>query len=182
MKKSTKHSKPYWTDRLTVLCENMKAARTTYNKRNTDPNKQAMIETKELFDLERKAECQRFIMEKTKQLNAADAQKFWKEFNKIFKRKSDGSVDPLEDGNGGLITEHKEMEEKLFGTFFQCKHMTDADFDEYFYEETNKLYEELKEQSRLASDEDEEQAELNADISIGEILKAIRKTDPKKLV
>ena len=103
MKKSTKHSKPFWTNKLTLLCEKMRAARKSYKKRNTDPNKQKMIETKEEFDAERKAECEKFILGKTRNLNATEAGKFWKEFNKIFKKTSEGGIDPLEDGNGGLI-------------------------------------------------------------------------------
>ena len=72
MKKSTVHSKPYWTNNLTVLCKKMREARKAYNKRNTDTNEQNMIRTKEEFDAARKEECEKFILDKTKNLNATE--------------------------------------------------------------------------------------------------------------
>ena len=76
-------------------------------------------------------------MEKTKKLNATETGKFWKEFNKIFKKTSEGGIDPLEEDNGGLVTETAELEEKMFETFFQCRHMLNGDFDELFYDTVN---------------------------------------------
>ena len=181
LKKSTKHSKPFWTNQLTTLCNKMRSARKAYKKRNTDERKQNMIKTKEEFDQMRKEECEKFILDKTKTLNAADSRKFWVEFNKIFKKKSEQGIDPLEDGNGGLITDTREMEEKLFNTFFQCRHMINADFDETFYDTVNELYDELIKEGDDNAEEDEEQAELNSVITISEIKKAIKRTDPGKI-
>ena len=178
MKKSTIHSKPYWTNKLTRLCERMRAARKAYNKRNTDSNKQNMILTKEQFDAARKEECEKFIMDKTKNLNATEAKKFWKEFNKIFMKKTEGGIDPLEDGKGGLVTENDELEGKMFSTFFQCRHMSDVDFDDTFYETVNRLYEESKTEVGV---EDHAQTEINSHITIEEIEKAIKKTDASKI-
>ena len=179
MKKSTKHSKPYWTQNLTLLCEKMRAARKAYNKRNTDSNKQNMITTKEEFDAARKEACEKFIMDKTKNLNATEAKRFWKEFNKIFTKKADGGIDPLEDGNGGLVTESDEIEEKMFSTFFQCKHMSDANFDDTFFDTVNHMYEEIK--TKAEDEQDDSQREINKQITIEEIKKAIKKTDASKI-
>ena len=66
IKKSTIHSKPYWTPKLTELLKTMRTTRRTYNKRNTDNNKHAMSIAKEQFDNERKKVCEDFILEKTK--------------------------------------------------------------------------------------------------------------------
>lgn len=180
-KKTTRHSKPYWSDRLTVLCNKMRSARKNYNKRNTDNNKQNMIKAKEEFDKERKAECEKFLLDKTKTLNSTEASKFWKEFNKIFKTKTEEGVDPLDDGNGGLMTENKEKEVKLFGTFFQCRHMTNADFDEYFHDSVNDLYEGIMSENIYNIVYDDEQQELNSPISDAEIKKAIKNTDANKI-
>ena len=177
MKKSTKHSKPYWTKNLTRLCEEMRRTRRVYQKRNTDPNKLNMILAKENFDEERKNECERFIMDKTKNLNASQSKKFWREFNKLFKKTSEGKVDPLQDDEGGLITENPQLEEKMFGTFFQCKHMMSADFDDFFYNTVNQLYDEFEIESAL---QDETQRKLNCWVSLSEIRKAIKKTDANK--
>ena len=178
MKKSTKHSKPYWTPRLTVLCDKMLEARKAYKMRNTDTRLQEMYDTKEEFDKARKEECEKFILEKTKNLNAAQASKFWKEFNKIFKKTAEAGIDPLKDDAGGLVTDNKEIEEKMFSTFFQCKHMIDADFDEFFFDSVTQMYEDIKTEDFFT--EYGNRTGLNAPISIKEIEKAIKKTAGKR--
>ena len=80
----TNHSKPYWTTRLTSLSQELRKARKCYTKRNTDINKKILNEAKERFDEARREECQEFILKKTKNLNSAEAAKFWKEFKKYF--------------------------------------------------------------------------------------------------
>ena len=177
-KKSTIHSKPFWTEKLTLLCNEMRKARKAFQKRNTDPNLENFISAKEKFDEERKNECEKFILEKTKDLNKSETKKFWKEFNKIFKKKSDGRIDPLKDGKGGFITNTDELEERMFSTFFQCQHMVDQDFDDFFYAKVNQLYTEIK--VKPIENENEDLRELNSFVSLNEIKKAIKKTDPNK--
>ena len=179
-KKSTTHSKPYWTDNLTSLCNKMREARKAYQHRNTDYRKQEMIKTKEEFDIARKDECEKFIIEQTKSLNAAEATKFWKDFNRIFKNKADQDIDPLHNGNGGLVTEIQELEEIMFDTFYKNTHMNNADFDEDFHDSINEMYEEIKAEACNGVEEGEGLSELNADISVAEIKKAIKRTDANK--
>ena len=178
MKKSC-HSKPFWTKNLTNLRDKMKIARKMYKKRNTENNLRKWEEAKEEFDLARKTECQEFLLDKTKTLNAAQLKTFWKEFNKIFKTKADGGIEPLEGSNGGVITENKEIEEKLFQTFFECKHMQDQDFDEYFYDTVSTLYEEVIEE--IQTTEDIDVNPINSPISRKEITQAIKRTDQNKV-
>ena len=96
----------------------MRKARKCYCKRNTNHNKTKLILAKEIFDEERKRESQEFLLKKTKSLNSVQAQRFWKEFNQIFKKKTEQKIDPLIDKAGNLFTDHKEMEQLMFGTFF----------------------------------------------------------------
>ena len=81
------------------------------------------LQSKDAFDQERKTACQEFIMEKTRNLNAVEAHKFWKEFKKITLRKTNQNINPLENENGDILTENEEIEQLLFSTFFECKHM-----------------------------------------------------------
>ena len=179
-KKSTKHSKPYWTDELTSMCDKMREARKAYKRRNTDDRKENMVRTKEEFDTARKIECEKFIMEKTKSLNVAESNKFWKDFNRIFKNKADQEIDPLQDKNGGLVSEIKELEEIMFDTFYKNTHMESADFDDGFFESISEMYDEIILEDVNHPDEDEAQNELNTEISISEIKKAIKRTDANK--
>lgn len=176
MKKSTRHSKPYWTEKLSFLVNKMRDARKAYTNRNTDRNKEVMIESKEIFDLERKTACEEFILQKTRMLNTADSVEFWKRFNKLFKTRVEKGIDPLNDENQGIITENSEIEEKLFSTFFESRHLITADFDNNFYETVLDLYEEVK-QSSAQMDEENSQAAVNGHITATELKSAIRKTE-----
>ena len=176
IKRCTRHSKPYWTEKLTVLAKKMRCARGAYTKRNTDRNKDAMNETKEVFDLERKNACNEFILQKTRMLNAADAMEFWKRFNKLFKIRGEPGIDPLKDGENGILTENSDIEEKLFDTFFEGRHLISADFDDEFYETVQELYEEIKESNALNNVEENLQNALNDPITIRELKSVIKRT------
>ena len=111
-------------------------------------------------------------MKKAHNLNAAESQKFWKEFKKITNSNTNQSVNPLDDGEGGLITEKEEKEQLLFSTFFEGKHMEEESFDEHFYEQINNQYEEIIHGD--GNTENEESEELNADITDTEIRNSIK--------
>ena len=176
MKKTSIHSRPYWTKELTDLRDKMKEARGRYNRRNTDINKELMIEAKEIFDNERKQACQDFIINATKSMNASEASEFWKKFNAMFRNTTDKGVDPLVDENLGIITENSEIEEKLFETFFQSKHLQEADLDEDFYQEIINEYDEIKkEKMQDPKIEGDSHNQINAPITIKEIKAAIKK-------
>ena len=176
MKKVCSHSKPFWTPKLTQLCNEMRAARKAYQKRNTDDRKDKMVETKERFDEARIEECQNFIMNKTTNLNTAQAKSFWKKFNSLFKKRNKPGIDPLQVSDGSFLTSSTEIEEKMFETFFQCKHMVSGDFDQFFYNTINNLYNDVKNEDIF----DDEQIELNAKITMMDIRKAIKSTDINK--
>ena len=171
------HTKPYWTKKLSDLSKKLRNARKNYNKRNTDRNKAQLTQCKIEFDEERQRACQEFIMKKTKNLNAVESHKFWKEFKKITIQKTNQKVSPLDDGDGGLVTECKEIEDLLFSTFFEGKHMEEESFDDKFYEETNNFYENIMNEETSADDDDdvdENTKDLNADITTDEIVSAVK--------
>ena len=176
IKKVTCHSKPYWTPKLTILCNKMRKARRAYLTRNTDPRKQAMVEAKQLFDDERKKACDEFILEKTRDLNTADSLNFWKQFNKLFKKKVDQGIDPLLGDEGEILTEVKDIETRLFSTFFESKHISVGNFDDVFYDTINALYENIKSNNFKIENQSEIQQKLNAKISMKEIKWAIKNT------
>ena len=171
---STSHSKPYWTEELSELSKNLRVARKSYNLRNTDPNKEKMIEVKNEFDEKRKKACSDFIMGKTKDLNSIQAQRFWKKFKALFSNRSDGRVEPLKEENGNILSNNEEIEETLFETFFKGKHLEIADFDNEFFEEVNKMYEDI-----INEEPDEENTtaytyDINKELTIAEIQKLIK--------
>ena len=166
---SSDHSKPYWTNKLTKLCNEMRQAWKNYCKRNTNINKERLIQAKKLFDDERKLECQEFLLRKTKNLNSTQALDFWREFNKIFKKKTQQNIDPLMDKEGNLLTDHKEVEELMFSTFFEGQHLIDRDFDHTFYVETIRMYDEIINDNTDEHEFEECSNEINSEITVGPI-------------
>lgn len=177
-KKCTQYSKPYWTSSLSISSRKLQAARKSYIKRNTDDNLRKLNEAREEFDTERKTACQDFLINKAKQLNSAQAQHFWKEFNKIFNKKTVQKIDPLDNGKNGLLTDPKDVESCLFSVFFEAKHLVNGDFDDAFYNEVNKLHEEIIKENDEEHQEynNEEIHNLNRDVTVEEIMKAIKYT------
>jgi len=175
-KKSTPHSKPYWTDRLSQMSKALREAKRLYMKRNTLSNKTALDDAKNLFDETRKKECQKFILTKTNNLNASQCTKFWKEFNRMFSKKRDNKVEPFKKADGDLITDPTDIEEILFDSFFAGKHLLEkgTDFDAKFYEDVNRIYMECLEcnesdpQASKYTTNDEDDM-LNREITKGEL-------------
>ena len=168
------HSKPYWNTKLSELSKQLRIDRRNFSNRNTDRNREKFLLSKEKFDQERKKACQEFIMDKTRNLNAVESQKFWKEFKKITTRKINQKVNPLEDGEGGILTETDEIEQLLFSTFFECRHMNEVPFDEEFYQKTNIEYNNIMQQENTDSEVIEEANLINLNIGEEEIRKNIK--------
>ena len=170
------YSKPFWTTTLSKLSNELRHARKCYIKRNTERNMLKLNEAKEAFDTERKKVCNDFLLEKTKKLNSVQAQHFWKEFKKIFQKKTIQRIDPLDDGKNGLLTNHREMEKCLFSVFFEAKHLKKENFDDTFYQHVNEIYERIINEENSNPEENHDLFNLNKNITIVEIKKAIKST------
>ena len=143
----TKHSKPYWNKDLSAKSLILRNANKAYLTRNTDMALLRLQAAKDDFEETRKHACQQFILNETRNLNAAQSSKFWKDFNRLFKPQSDQQVEGLVKEDGTVLTENQHIEQELFDTFFKAKHIEEnlEKFDEPFYQETNQLYSEIKE-------------------------------------
>ena len=175
LKKTTKHSKPYWSKELSKLSNELRLARKSYKKRNTDTSLENLQKAKENFERQKHEEGKEFILKRTSNLNSAQAKNFWKEFNKMFKKKGNNEVEPLIDNEGNLITESKEINNNMFSTFFEAKHLKSFNFDEDFCTTVNRMYNEAIDLS--AADQNEPDTDinnLNKTITLEEIEKNIK--------
>ena len=172
-KKCCKHSKPFWTKNLTLLSNNLRAARKSYIKRNTNVNLAKLNEAKAAFEEESKLACQNFLINTAKKLNSSQSIKFWKDFNKLFKKKGTNKIDPLFDAEGNLQSEGEEIENCLFSAFFEARHLHEGNFDEKFFSEVNAIYDNIISQEAFEENEDND---LNKDITIPELQKAMKST------
>ena len=168
------HSRPYWTEELDRLCSNMREARKAYTKRNTDSNEQKLKDAKELFDEARKKECESFILKQTDGMNKTERLKFWKEFNKLFRKKTNQNIDLLMNSDNTILSCPRDMEECMFSTFFEGDHLEGANFDEKFYQETNQICEEILSSNLQEGEEDQTLKDLNSEITMQEIKSSIK--------
>ena len=143
-KKTCTHSKPYWTEELSVLAKQYRAAQKAWNRRNTDANRNIMDVAKEEFDSKRKEQCRQFIMKSTKDLNSSQTREFWKNYNKLFGKEKDSKVEILMENDGSMITEDKGKEQLMFKTFFEGHHLDKETFDHNFHHGVCTEYEQAK--------------------------------------
>ena len=178
LKKTTKYSKPYWTAELTKLSEELRVARKLFKSRNTDSSLEKLQTAKENFEKQKQIEGKDFILQRTRKLNSAQAKHFWKEFNKMFKKKVDNKVEPLIDEKGNLITEQKGINDTMFSTFFEAKHLRAFQFDDEFCATVTHIYNEAIDITMIDQNEsDEDQKNLNNVITLSEIKKTIKQTN-----
>ena len=79
------------------------------------------------------------------------------------------------DDNNTLLTDNNKIEQCLFSVFFEARHLTEGDFDDNFYQEVNNIYNQIINEDQPL-EEDENVRHLNCDITIQELLKAIKST------
>ena len=174
LKRTSKHSKPYWSADLTKLSNELRLARKAYKQRNTDTSWENLRKAKENFELQKQAEGKAFIIKRTSNLNSAQAKNFWKEFNKMFKKKVNNQIEPLIEEDGSTITETKDINDAMFSTFFEAKHLKAFDFNEEFCETVNHMYNEAINYQYDESTSDVDIQNLNQIITIEEIKKNIK--------
>ena len=64
-------------------------------------------------------------MKQTQDLNTSEARNFWGNFQKMFETRKMQQVGPFLNNNNEYLFKDPELEEELFSTFFQGKHICD---------------------------------------------------------
>lgn len=149
LKTVTQHSKPYWTDELTELAERLTEDLKAYLTRNTDTTLDTYRASKLAFEEARKLACQNFIIKKTQSLNRAQTNRFWKDFNRLFKPPTSQQVEALLSTQGDIVSENDKIEVEMYETFFKARHIEENSdkFNNQFYDEINRMYNHIKENS-----------------------------------
>ena len=180
-KRVCQHSKPYWTKELTELSKSLRDCQKKYLKQNTDDNFKHFKDAKQTFEDARKSACQNFITDQTKNLNAADSTRFWKQFQRMFKPPSDQRIDALTTGDGTIISENEDIEKSLFTTFFEGRHIEENkdNFDVPFHSEVSSKYDDIRKNEYKIEDFDnpimaEESKQLYKPITFQEVVETIK--------
>ena len=85
-------------------------------------------------------------------------------------------MEPLIENNGNIISNNEEIEQNLFTTFFEGKHLENANFDNEFYEEVNRVYDDIVTEDEIPEEDGNEimDDDLNGEITTTEIKKVIK--------
>ena len=170
LKRVSSHSKPYWSDTLTVKSLDVRAARDTYQARSTPANKKTYNSAKFEFGQMLVIEKNAWIHRRLDGLNVSESAEFWSKYKHVFGARKDNLIGDLH-LNGVLIGEDKDKEELLHQTFFSGQHLENADFDEEYY---SKIVSELPDKLLQPATDDVDER-LNARIETSDVVGAISK-------
>ena len=180
MKVSSPHSKPFWNSNLSLLSEQLRLAQQIFNRRSSPVNKLIMDNARESFKKEHTKARNEWVHKELDGLNVIESQVFWKRYKRYFTTRDDSIISNLICPETDQLAETDEdREELLFKTFFCGTHIDNNTFDE---EHLSKISDDI---SKFTEQEDntmktqplneEENAIMNGEITIGDISWAISK-------
>ena len=142
--------------------------------RNTDYNYELFVDAKTKFDVARKTACSEFILKQTQDLNTSEARDFWGNFQKMFETRKTQQIGPFLNDNNEYLFKDPELEEELFSTFFQGKHISDnmQSFDSKFDSQIKLQYEGVLD--KINSANNYELSSVNGPITTIEMKRALQ--------
>lgn len=170
------HSKPYWTDSLSEILEQMLLAKEIYSKRSTPTNKEKLKQAKEMFSAELITAKNDWVRQRVEGINVQDSTQFWKKYKRVFGANSDNYIGNLTSSDSCLVTTDERKEELLYDTFFTGKHLKDLTADPNYDGEVMEHFKKIIESTDHVSTAPEEDA-LNRDVTEADISAAILKQD-----
>ena len=143
MKTACRHSKPFWSDRLSVLSVELQQAQKEYKIKSDPVNKINKELCSEAFKEALTSEKNEWIHQKLEGLNTQETLLFWQRYKRIFKPKGDSFIGHLQKDKG-LAQTDEEKEEVLFETFFTGSHLKNKVFDDSWVEFVEDSIENIK--------------------------------------
>lgn len=140
----SKHTKPFWTESLSICSQELQELNIAIRCRCTPTNNYLFRTKKEEFKSLLIKEKNRWIRDKLSDINISDSKKFWKRYKSLFQDKQANYIGNLSK-NGLLFTSQSDKDKVLFREFFTGEHLEGHDFDNEFADEVNGLYNSLLE-------------------------------------
>ena len=182
LKKLCKHSKPFWSENLSVLSKDLQKAQVQY-KRQSDPrNHQRLLACKLIFEESLISEKNSWIHRQLENMNTKESLDFWKRYKKQFCKKEDNYIGHLRNSSRGLTQKDEEKEDILFNSYFTGKHMEGRSFNDEWLRSMENHVEDLKQRNwdieedlppEIISSVDDSNEFLNSEISFDEVVHAI---------
>lgn len=130
-KRITEHSKPFWTEELSLLSRIARNARAKMDSRATPSNLAYYEETKNRFSEELIKTKNCWIRDQLEHLNVSDSITFWKNYKRSIIGETRENLGNLVENNV-IYTSVEDKEKILFNTFFTGAHMSNESFDTQF--------------------------------------------------
>ena len=172
LKTVSKHSKPYWTDKLSELSRKVRNARRAFKFRSNFNNGDLLDAAKAEFSKALADAKNQYIGHKTNGLNSYNGTKFWQQFKHTFYSNAEScrTIGTLVDSHGNLIINDEHKAKLFHNDIFLGKHLNTTRFNQEW-----KLYVENENQNNSTEIASAESDLLNAPINSEELDLALKR-------
>ena len=161
----SRHSKPFWTNNLSICSKELEKIRATARRRATPNNIRTLQEKKAEFKSLLIKEKNDWIKGKLSDINVSDTTTFWNRYKSLFGENQVNYIGNLAK-DGVLYTKDGDKEHILFDEFFSGKHLEKGNFDDIFKVEIQHYYQNIVNQDPMQNQE-------QLDSEIGNTLKEL---------
>ena len=111
-KKVCKHSKGWWTTKLTELLNSFRKAKHAFSKRKDQANEAKLEEIRNIFKDEVFKASDEYLDEVVKLMDPKKPDEFWKIVNRAKSNNSKGVIQPIEKEDGSLAVSDKNFSQR----------------------------------------------------------------------
>ena len=175
LKRITKHSKPYWSPKLTLLSNKLRIARSNFKYRSSFSNGELLKIARCDFTTALEEAKNTYVEDQAKKLNNTDGEIFWRNFKSTFYCRSESNHIGTLNYNSQTIVSDADKASVFKTEIFDGKHLENCNFDNTWYQHV---------ESEVGSVEffssDDMNCEYNENIKAEEVHEAIRRVKSSK--
>ena len=136
-KRSSRHSKPFWSEDLSRKSAELRALRKKFKYCSNYSIGERLNNAKNQFKSLLSEKSSEWMRETLTGLSYRKGKDFWQKFRHVF-QKRECAIGPLQCSDGRLATSKEEISEELRKTFFLGQHLKGRSFDEDHYVEVTR--------------------------------------------
>ena len=137
-KRSSRQSKPFWSEDLTQKSAELRALRKKFKYCSNYSNGERLNIAKNEFKSLLSENFSEWMRESSTGLSYRKGKDFWQKFRHVFQMR-ECALGPLQSSDGRLATSKEEISEELRKTFFLGQHLKRRSIDEDYYVEVTRL-------------------------------------------
>ena len=122
----TRHSKPYWNERLSSLSKDLRQKKRKQRENNC--HWAQYLRLKELFKLEPNRSLNTWLQDNLTNLNKTSQPDFWKKYQRFIVDRNKTTLGALKNHEGKFVSSAEERIEVLKRSFFTGEHLKSQNF------------------------------------------------------